>query len=68
MTIVLNGQPTELEPAATLAEALLRFGYDPNGAGIAVAVNGEVVPRGAWATTTLGEADRVEVLGASQGG
>ena len=68
MTVVVNGQPTELEPAATLAEVLLRLGYDPNGAGIAVAVNGEVVPRGAWAATTLDEADRVEVLGASQGG
>jgi sulfur carrier protein len=68
MTIVVNGRPTELEPAATLAEVLARLGYDRGGAGIAVAVNGEVVPRGAWAATRLGESDHVEVLGAAQGG
>jgi sulfur carrier protein len=33
-----------------------------------VAVNGEVVPRGEWPVTALGERDRVEVLGAAQGG
>ncbi len=38
------------------------------GAGIAVAVNETVVPRGAWTRTRLCEADRVEVLTAVQGG
>ena len=33
-----------------------------------VAVNGEVVPRSAWPTTALADNDRLEVLGASQGG
>jgi len=68
MTIVVNGVAAELEPAVTLAAALGRLGYDAGGAGIAVAVNGEVVPRGSWPTTRLAEADRVEVLGATQGG
>lgn len=36
--------------------------------GTAVAVNGEVVPRGEWATTVLAPGDRVEVLRAAQGG
>jgi sulfur carrier protein len=68
MTIVVNGRTAELEAAATLGAALGRLGYDAGGAGIAVAVNGEVVPRGSWPETTLAEADRVEVLGATQGG
>ena len=33
-----------------------------------VALNGEVVPRSAWPTTALDDNDRLEVLGASQGG
>jgi sulfur carrier protein len=36
--------------------------------GVAVAVNGEVVPRSAWATAGLRDGDRVEVLTAAQGG
>ena len=36
--------------------------------GIAVALNGEVVPRSAWDVTDLRPGDRVEVLTAAQGG
>ncbi|MEV4345532.1 sulfur carrier protein ThiS [Actinoplanes sp. NPDC049596] len=36
--------------------------------GVAVAVNGEVVPRSTWPTVTLAEGDTVEVLTAAQGG
>jgi sulfur carrier protein len=36
--------------------------------GVAAAVNGEVVRRGAWASTQLADGDQVEVLTAVQGG
>jgi sulfur carrier protein len=36
--------------------------------GVAVAVNGEVVPRSQWAAVALRDGDRVEVLTAAQGG
>jgi len=36
--------------------------------GVAVAVNGEVVPRAGWPATELRDGDRVEVLTAAQGG
>jgi sulfur carrier protein len=36
--------------------------------GVAVAVNGEVVPRSAWPVAHLRDGDRVEVLTAAQGG
>jgi sulfur carrier protein len=68
MTVLVNGVPTELAPGTTVAAALAALGHPPSATGIAVALNGEVVPKGAWATTTLGEHDRVEVLGAAQGG
>jgi sulfur carrier protein len=51
-----------------VAGLLAALGHPPGGPGIAVAVNGEVVPRGAWSTTGLDDNDRIEVLGASQGG
>ena len=66
--IVVNGDPTEVAADTTLTEVLARLGAHPGGAGIAVARNGAVVPRGDWPTTRLAEADRIEVLGATQGG
>nr|WP_221376839.1 sulfur carrier protein ThiS [Actinoplanes polyasparticus] len=36
--------------------------------GVAVAVNGEVVPRSTWEAMALAEGDSVEVLTAAQGG
>jgi sulfur carrier protein len=35
---------------------------------IAVAVNGAVVPRGAWAELRVAAGDEVEIVGAAQGG
>ena len=36
--------------------------------GVAVAVNGTVVPRSTWETSRLADGDAVEVLTATQGG
>jgi sulfur carrier protein len=68
MTVVVNGTPTEVAPGATVAGVLTGLGHPASAAGIAVALNGEVVPRSAWASTGLGDHDSLEVLGASQGG
>ena len=68
MTVTVNGEPARVASGTTVSALLSGLGHDPSGAGIAVAVNGEVVPRGVWATTELGEDDRIEVLGAAQGG
>ena len=68
MTVLVNGEARDVSPAVTVSDLLTLLGHDPGGAGLAVAVNGEVVPRSAWAATALGERDRVEVLGATQGG
>jgi sulfur carrier protein len=68
MTVIVNGRPAEVAAGETVAALLATLGHAPGGPGIAVALNGEVVPRGAWATTSLGDHDRLEVLGASQGG
>ena len=69
MRIELNGEPRELPAGATLADAV-RDERAPSrrAAGVAVALDGEVVPRGEWASTPLAEGQRVEVLAAIQGG
>ena len=68
MTVIVNGEPAEVAAGQTVAGLLAGLGHPPGGPGIAVALNGEVVPRSAWAATGLGDNDRLEVLGASQGG
>jgi len=54
--------------AATLAALLEEKAVDVAQRGIAVAVNGEVVPRAAWTATPLRSGDRVEIVRARQGG
>jgi sulfur carrier protein len=68
VTVIVNGRPAQVADGQTVAGLLAHLGHPPGGPGIAVARNGEVVPRSAWPTTTLDDNDRLEVLGASQGG
>ena len=68
MRIVLNGEPRELGDSARVRDAVLAAGSPAEARGVAVALDGEVVPRGRWADTTLSEGQRVEVVQAVQGG
>jgi sulfur carrier protein len=68
MTIELNGEAVEIASGARVGDAVARSGADPQRRGVAVAVDGEVVPRSAWDETELREGQRVEVVGAIQGG
>jgi sulfur carrier protein len=68
VTIVLNGKQSELAAGETLAVALERLGVPADRRGVAVAVDGEVVPRAQWPSFALPEHARVEVLTAMQGG
>lgn len=68
MTIELNGESVELPDDASVASAVERAGGAERRAGVAVAVDGEVVPRSQWDRTSLEDGQRVEVVGAIQGG
>jgi thiazole synthase len=68
MRIELNGEPRELVAGATLVDAVRESGVEAAGRGVAVALDGEVVPRGEWRGTLLVEGHKVEVLAAIQGG
>ncbi|GAB3221967.1 hypothetical protein GCM10027447_08320 [Glycomyces halotolerans] len=63
MKIELNGQARE--DIGSVADAVAAV--TEAGRGIAVAVNGEVVPRSEW-DRPLDDGDAVEVLTATQGG
>jgi sulfur carrier protein len=68
MTIWLNGHEQELPAGVSLAAAVEAAGAPPGGRGVAVAVDGEVIPRDRWDDTPLGDGQRVEVVQAVQGG
>ena len=68
MNVTLNGEPQELRDSASVADAVAVSGAEPGGRGLAVAVDGEVVPRGEWERRALQDGQRVEVLQAVQGG
>ncbi len=68
LTVTINGESRELPDGATVADAVRAVGAPDDGRGVAAAVDGEVVPRGAWTSRTLVADDRVEVLQAVQGG
>ena len=66
-SIRVNGE-TEPLAAATLAALLAEKALDTEQKGIAVALNGAVVPRAAWLQTPLMPGDSVEIVRARQGG
>jgi sulfur carrier protein len=66
-TINVNGK-TEPLAAVSLEALLAEKAVDTSQRGIAVALNGAVVPRGAWPATPLRAGDRVEIVRARQGG
>ena len=65
--IKVNGQ-TEPLAAVTLQALLAEKAVDTDQRGIAVALNGAVVPRANWPQTQLRAGDTIEIVRARQGG
>jgi sulfur carrier protein len=63
----VNGERRRVA-AADVRALLSALGLDPAGRGLAVARNGEIVPRAVWEATVLAPDDRIEIVGAVQGG
>lgn len=66
MRVTVNGESRDVADGATLAGVVAEV--TDASSGVAVALNGDIVARGAWPRTRLREADRIEVLTATQGG
>lgn len=66
MHVHVNGRGRELEAARTVGA--LVDGEVADRRGVAVAINGEVVPRARWDDTLVTDGMRLEIVGAVQGG
>jgi sulfur carrier protein len=67
MTVRVNGEGRELADDTTVAD-VVRTLVEHSERGVAVALDGDVVPRSEWDTTVLRDGAHVEVLRAVQGG
>jgi sulfur carrier protein len=64
--VSINGTPRSEAPGTTVTGLVAEWCPSPRG--IAVAVNGEVVPRSSWDTTLVDSGDRIEIVTAVAGG
>lgn len=68
MQLLVNGVQHEVQSGLTVQVLVSSLQVTPQARGFAVAVDGEVVPRGAWDSTPLRDGARVEIVAAVQGG
>lgn len=66
ITLQVNGKTVELDRPTPLLDYLGRLGVDPRA--VAVEHNGEILERSAFASVTLAEGDRVEIVRMVGGG
>jgi sulfur carrier protein len=67
LTIIVNDEPRTLGGSATVMALAHDLGFAER-KGVAIALNGAVVPRVSWPAQALVEGDRVLVIRATQGG
>jgi len=66
VTVTVNGQCWQLPDGATLSDVLERLGAPSRG--VAVALDGAVVPRASWPAAALRDGAQIDVVTAVQGG
>ncbi|HEV2361364.1 MAG TPA: sulfur carrier protein ThiS [Acidimicrobiales bacterium] len=66
LTVVVNGVAEDVTEGTTVSGVLDTLGLPSRG--VAVALNGAVVPRSEWRAARLHSGDKVEILTAAQGG
>jgi sulfur carrier protein len=65
-TTTVNGQSCNLARITTVATLVSQWCPSPRG--VAVAINGEVVPRSTWEHAEVAPGDAVEIVSAAAGG
>ena len=68
MEIRVNGEAKEVRLNINIHDLLIALELNPTQAGIAVAVDREVIPKTQWQATALHEGSEVEIIRAVQGG
>jgi sulfur carrier protein len=64
--LVVNGETQSFDAASSVDELIGTLGLERRG--LAIAVNGAVVPRSTWSAHGLADGDQVEILTVAQGG
>jgi len=64
--VLVNGKSRRFAAGSTVGQVVAAV--TDQARGIAVAVNGEVVPRQGWPATPVAEGDQIEIVTAVQGG
>ena len=70
MMLIVNGKPHQTT-SATIAELWREETAElslPNSKGYAIALNGGLIRKDKWQSTSLADGDRVEIVRAMQGG
>jgi len=65
-SITVNGEDHAVSPGTTVASLVAEWCPSPRG--VAVALNGEVVPRSTWERAPVAPGDVVEIVSAAAGG
>ena len=65
-SLTVNGATWETSPEKSIADLVDEWCATPKG--VAVALNGEVVPRSTWADTSVRDGDQIEIVTAAAGG
>ena len=66
LDIKINSRPHQVESSISLQALIMQFVDTQQG--IAVAVNQNVIPRSLWASTTIKQADSIDIFQAIAGG
>jgi len=66
LNLSINGELTDIESPLTLAELLEYKGYARQK--VAVAINGEFVPRSCYGETVIDDSDNIDIVRAVGGG
>jgi sulfur carrier protein len=66
MTIILNGESKSIEPATGLLDLMKTYSLNPDAT--AVQLNDDILERESFASTTLNEGDRIELIRIVGGG
>ncbi|SVE50578.1 uncharacterized protein METZ01_LOCUS503432 [marine metagenome] len=67
MEVIINGKATEIHQSMSIVDYLTSIGFDKK-VSIAVAINGEIIPKGEYGETQLKTGDSMEVVRAIGGG
>ncbi len=66
-TVTINGETRPLDET-NLSNLLKKNGVEENKGGVAVALNGAVVPRSEWEQITIKHMDKIEIVQIVRGG